>query len=220
MWGHRKWYHACLAPQLAVCAVNVQWRAFHFIIRETRPRVPRALIHTSAIMGRTRGFLFTPRRGHSWHQIGECAKKSQTRHNWHRSGHQILPHALMPPSETYIYLFITATHAPPPPTLEVIWKLETCEHPPSVVTYGGSDCGNYLCHLLWTYSIWVSGPQWKELKEGDLGDGGGDPDGRAAARSIEHDAFSPTSACKQMWFSLVIWFISVMWIPFDKKYHQ
>lgn len=167
-------------------------RTFHFIIRDTRPRVAPALIYTSAAMRRTRGLLFTPRRGHSWHQIGKCAKKSQTRNIWHRPGHQILPHALMPPSETYIYLFITATHPPPPTSpLEVIWKLETCERPPSVVTYGWSDCGNYLCHLLWTYSIWVSGPQWKELKEGDLGDGGGDPDGRAAARSIEHDAFPP-----------------------------
>lgn len=105
----------------------------------------------------------------------------------------------------------------PPQTLEVIWKLETCEHPPSVVTYGWSDCGNYLCHLLWTYWIWVSGPQWKQLKEGDLGDGGGSRWQSGGEINRARCIFSPpTSACKQMWFSSVIWYISVMWIPFDK----
>lgn len=82
--------------------------------------------------------------------------KSHSRNICHHSGHHIFPHTLLPPGKTYIYLFITATRircVPPAPplhflqTLEVILKLGTCKRPASVLTYGRSDCGNYLCHL-------------------------------------------------------------------------
>lgn len=35
---------------------------------------------------------------------------------------------------------------------------------PNMPAYGSSDCGNYLCQLLWTYSIWVSSPDGDALK--------------------------------------------------------
>lgn len=227
MWAQRnpslcedKWYHACLPPKLAVCAVSAQWRTFHFII--ACPSC--SSLHLSHHAADTR-LLFTPRRGHSWHQIGKCAKKSQTRNIWHRSGHQILPHALMPPSETYIYLFITATHAPTPP-------------PPSPNSgsylkagnmWAPSKCGNIWLERLWELSVSSSldifdlglGPPVERVERGWFGWWGGIQmaEQRRDQSSTMH-FFPPTSACKQMWFSSVIWFISVMWIPFDKKYHQ
>lgn len=57
-----------------------------------------------------------------------------------------------------------------------------------MTAYGCSDCGNYLCHLLWTFSIWVCGPDGDALKWFDLGD----PDGGAVARSITLDAEPPS----------------------------
>lgn len=196
-------------------------RTFHFIIRDTRPRVAPALIYTSAVMRRTRGLLFTPRRGHSWHQIGKCAKKSQTRNIWHRPGHQILPHALMPPSETYIYLFITATHPPPHITSGSYLKAGNMWAP--------SKCGNIWLERLWELSVSSSldifdlglGPPVERVERGWFGWWGGGSRWQSSGEINRARCISPpTSACKQMWFSSVIWFISVMWIPFDKKYHQ
>lgn len=78
-----------------------------------------------------------------------------------------------------------------------LWKLlESWKHA-SVITYGWSDCGNYLCHLLWTYSIWVSGLWWKQLKVGDLGDGGKIQMAKQW-RDQSSTMHPPTSVCKQM----------------------
>lgn len=51
----------------------------------------------------------------------------------------------------YLYIFFISK-----------FKIFSCI--PNMPAYGSSDCGNYLCQLLWTYSIWVSGPDGDALK--------------------------------------------------------
>lgn len=176
-------YISGLHRQYTVTVMDV-W--FHR--QKKQPRF--SLIYTSATVWQTCRLLLTPRRGQSWHQIGKCAMKSQTRNIWHRSGHQILPHALMPPGETYIYLFITATHFFPPNSGSYL-KARNMRAP--------SKCGNIWLERLWELSVSSSldifdlglGPPVETVERGWFGWWGGDPDGRAAARSIEHDAFPP-----------------------------
>lgn len=120
-------------------------------------------------MLQTRRRYFTPKWGQSWHQIGKCAMKSQTRSICHHSGHHIFPHTLMPPSETYIFLFFTATRIFPLQTLEVIWKLEHArtlqawQHMAGAIV--GIICVIFFGHIRfgsrasggnsWKWEIWV-----------------------------------------------------------------
>lgn len=168
-----KQYYPCLAPKLATCAVNLQWWTFRFIVRQTSlPRFLCSYLHLGCHVADMQAVLHT--------QTGAGLTSDwQVRHEITNQKHlpSFRPSHLpshLDASQWNIYLSFHYCHSYSPPlqTLEVIWKLETCERPASVATYGWSDCGNYLCHLLWTYSIWVLGLWWKQLKVGDLGDGG------------------------------------------------
>lgn len=84
-----------------------------------------------------------------------------------------------------------------------------------MVTYGRSDCGNYLCHLLWTYSIWVSSPRgnsWKwviwVMERGSRW--------QSSGKINRAWCIFPTSTSRQMWFNTVIGFTSSSWISVDK----
>lgn len=99
--------------------------------------------------------------------------------------------------------------------MEVIWKLENPLAVSSVATYGQSVFGNYLYHLVWTYSIWVWSPSrnsWKwviwvmEMRS------------RWQSSSKINRAWCifPTSTWRQMWFNTVIGFTFSSWISVDK----
>lgn len=94
-------------------------------------------------------------------------------------------------------------------------KLEVFSCFPNMATYGGSNCGNYLCHLLWTYSIWVSSPNGNSLKRA-IWVMKRRSRWQCSGKINQAWCIFPTSTCRQMWFNAVIGFTSSSSISVDE----
>lgn len=141
-----------------------------FIIRQTR-RFLCSYLHLSRHVADTQAVLHTQMGAELTSDWQVCHEITNQKHLPSFRPSHLSSHSDASQWNIYFSFLYCHTYFPPSNSGSYL-KVGTCEHPASVATYGWSDCGNYLCHLLWTYSIWVSGLWWKQLKVGDLGDGG------------------------------------------------